>query len=257
MPQLPSWCPNLNGEQITRSLTGSHNAGKAPDGSSWSHVARGVNLGLPTHLIKVVGFDLTKVIATKSLTQLNRLLKGEVSASNAELALQHLDEVQKLATDAMKAQVAQHHCHMDYKKVLVNGVYEIIQPGKSLKRFDFEEGYALSVQWLRRVVEGPAGRSDLPNKPVYLHKLETTCYGRSLFVTDDGRIGIGHPLVQKDDHICILAEVSCPMILRPKIHDDCGTIWEIVGQAYCDGVMDGEIYDLRDLECGFDDFVLI
>ncbi|KAM7192656.1 hypothetical protein V8F33_008267 [Rhypophila sp. PSN 637] len=59
---------------------------------------------------------------------------------------------------------------------------------------------------------------------------------RTLFVTDDGRLGLGPSYMQKGDFIAILFGHAAPVILCPVEGDRCS----FVGDAYIDGVMDGE-----------------
>ncbi|KAL1597723.1 hypothetical protein SLS60_008209 [Paraconiothyrium brasiliense] len=58
---------------------------------------------------------------------------------------------------------------------------------------------------------------------------------RRLFDTTGGYLGLGPRYIQKGDSICILHGCQFPMVLRPL-----GESWEIVGEAYIHGLMDGE-----------------
>ncbi|KAI1122290.1 heterokaryon incompatibility protein-domain-containing protein [Nemania abortiva] len=62
--------------------------------------------------------------------------------------------------------------------------------------------------------------------------------GRKLFLTDTGYVGLG-PLhnTEVGDAIVVIPGSSVPHILRPL--DLCS--WSYVGEAYCDGIMDGEL----------------
>ncbi|KAJ4352232.1 uncharacterized protein N0V89_007579 [Didymosphaeria variabile] len=58
---------------------------------------------------------------------------------------------------------------------------------------------------------------------------------RRLFNTTGGYLGLGPRDVQKGDSICVLHGSPFPMVLRQL-----GESWEIVGEAYIHGLMDGE-----------------
>ena len=59
---------------------------------------------------------------------------------------------------------------------------------------------------------------------------------RTLFVTDGGRLGLAPSYIQKGDSIAILFGHKAPVVLRPVGFDQ----YSFVGEAYVDGVMDGE-----------------
>ena len=62
--------------------------------------------------------------------------------------------------------------------------------------------------------------------------------GRRVFRTDEGGVGMGPGAMQTGDAVVVLNGLTTPMVLRPG---GTGTDeWTVVGEAYCDGVMDGE-----------------
>ncbi|KAF2126261.1 HET-domain-containing protein [Dothidotthia symphoricarpi CBS 119687] len=66
----------------------------------------------------------------------------------------------------------------------------------------------------------------------------TAGHGRSLFVTKTGRFGMGPPLFHGGDEVWILAGADVPLILRPS--GSSGEEFELVGEAYIHGIMQGE-----------------
>jgi Heterokaryon incompatibility protein (HET) len=67
--------------------------------------------------------------------------------------------------------------------------------------------------------------------------------GRSLLVSESGYIGLGPEATCVGDVICILLGGSMPYILRTK--DD---RYELVGECFVHGLMDGQGLELKDLE---------
>lgn len=61
--------------------------------------------------------------------------------------------------------------------------------------------------------------------------------GGMLFLTTEGRFALGYCVVQPGDLICVFAGLGMPFIVRPK-----GPSFTLVGYAYVDGVMDGELW---------------
>ncbi|THV45125.1 hypothetical protein BGAL_0527g00020 [Botrytis galanthina] len=66
--------------------------------------------------------------------------------------------------------------------------------------------------------------------------LKEATKNRRLFITSKGYIGLGHQRAEKGDRLCILYGSPVPYILRPH-----GDYWNLVGQCYAHGLMNGEI----------------
>ncbi|KAM3565596.1 hypothetical protein MY1884_000129 [Beauveria asiatica] len=75
--------------------------------------------------------------------------------------------------------------------------------------------------------------------------------GRRVFRTREGRVGMGPGETRLGDAVVVLYGMTAPIVLRPV---EAGTegVWTVVGEAYCDGVMDGEALGVNEGE-----FVLI
>ncbi|XP_014558833.1 hypothetical protein COCVIDRAFT_62637, partial [Bipolaris victoriae FI3] len=54
-------------------------------------------------------------------------------------------------------------------------------------------------------------------------------------ITKKGRLGISAMTVEEGDIVVLVSGVQMPFILRPT-----GTRYLVVGEAYIDGIMDGE-----------------
>ncbi|RYO74916.1 hypothetical protein DL764_010660 [Monosporascus ibericus] len=83
--------------------------------------------------------------------------------------------------------------------------------------------------------------------------------GRRLFLTERGYVGLGPEHMENGDAVVVLVGSSVPHILRPDVETDAvvgssqtnvgheGKVssveprWSYVGEAYCDGIMDGEL----------------
>jgi prepilin-type processing-associated H-X9-DG protein len=67
-----------------------------------------------------------------------------------------------------------------------------------------------------------------------LQSMEDLCF----FLTEEGYIGIGPPLMESGDRVCIVFGCPYPVILR-KVENDSG--YRLVGDAYIYGMMQGEM----------------
>lgn len=64
------------------------------------------------------------------------------------------------------------------------------------------------------------------------------CSWRCLVVTEDGHVGLGPEATRPGDVVCILKDAPMPLLLRAE---DDGDKFKLVGQAYIQGMMFGEI----------------
>ncbi|PMD30665.1 hypothetical protein L207DRAFT_641590 [Hyaloscypha variabilis F] len=62
------------------------------------------------------------------------------------------------------------------------------------------------------------------------------CRGRSFFLTQEGKFGLGPHNTRPDDFIAVLLGCRSPLVLRTCSEGG----YEVVSEAYCDGFMDGE-----------------
>lgn len=71
----------------------------------------------------------------------------------------------------------------------------------------------------------------------FLSSLECNI-GRRVFRTAEGQVGMGPGEAREGDAVVVLHGLTTPIMLRPG--DKGSDEWTVVGEAYCDGVMDGE-----------------
>ncbi len=65
---------------------------------------------------------------------------------------------------------------------------------------------------------------------------------RALFFTERGYIGIGLRNIELGDKVCTLFGAEVPFILRQS--EDNPEHFEIIGECYVDGIMDGELFNV-------------
>jgi hypothetical protein len=91
----------------------------------------------------------------------------------------------------------------------------------------------------------------------------TRCHGRKFFCTKDGRIGIGHPKLQKDDVLYVMHGAYTPWALRPWSSlekpgevrpSDCDgkrtekEAFELIGSTYLPNFLKGEALEGKSIE---------
>jgi hypothetical protein len=78
--------------------------------------------------------------------------------------------------------------------------------------------------------------------------------GRKVFLTDTGYVGLGPSHMKVNDTVIVIPGGSVPYLLRPQASSDRGDssqamqTWSYVGEAYCDGIMDGEVFKEKDIK---------
>ena len=79
----------------------------------------------------------------------------------------------------------------------------------------------------------------------FYYVLKDMNIGRRLFLASDGRMGLGPNNMQHGDQIVILQGARTPFVLRRLGHSDEHTslpLYGVVGEAYVDGLMQGELF---------------
>ncbi|KAK4112503.1 HET-domain-containing protein [Canariomyces notabilis] len=127
---------------------------------------------------------------------------------------------------------------------------------ESLRWFDECEKLADVAEQNRRLVEwdweGKRERGELGGD---YHESMKYVMGKKPFCTAEGYLGMGPAGVREGDVVVVFCGGRIPFVLRP-VEDvivagdgDGGTkrMFRFVGEAYCDGVMDGEVVGVRQL----------
>ncbi|KAJ3469897.1 hypothetical protein MRS44_003962 [Fusarium solani] len=74
----------------------------------------------------------------------------------------------------------------------------------------------------------------------FVEAAQSACNGRRLFLTEDGRLGLGPAAMREGDHLCILFGGSVPFIMRPEGQSWRGQSWSLIGESYVKTLMGGE-----------------
>jgi hypothetical protein len=78
--------------------------------------------------------------------------------------------------------------------------------------------------------------------------------GRAFFITKNRRVGLGPKAILPGDDVCVWFHFFAPFILRKQPN---GRTSKVIGDAYVDDLMKGEIFTQRDFETdGCDEFMV-
>lgn len=135
-----------------------------------------------------------------------------------------------------------------WRTVMGDSLYEgITMPGRDdvWRRMSNEDSASLQ-DWLSSVLWSMSTNTEPPIS-AWLRTLVSVTYGRAMFQTLQGYLGLCGPKTQEGDEVWILKGGKVPFVLRPCYNDshslqDCPPDWyKLVGDAYLHGYMDGEI----------------
>ena len=71
----------------------------------------------------------------------------------------------------------------------------------------------------------------------FMHSFGVWCYNRRFYRSENGRFGWVPDQARPNDKLCVLNGLAVPVVLR---QDESGN-FELVGDVYAQGIMDGEI----------------
>jgi hypothetical protein len=107
--------------------------------------------------------------------------------------------------------------------------------------FAFKHGWSYSVCTTQLI---KAGSSSVVGQ--YLKRVQCVTWNRRFGTTEKGTVGIFPSNARVGDQICILFGCSVPVVLRPQ-----GQVFQLVGECFVYGIMDGEALDRPHKEVNF------
>ncbi|KIW01633.1 uncharacterized protein PV09_06820 [Verruconis gallopava] len=130
-----------------------------------------------------------------------------------------------------------------YWQVLVGGV----RPGDSRQFRDLQQSFG---SWRREIRGGFGGTpgSDADPRVDFLERAGGA-FGKRLFITKKGYIGLGPSASQVDDRVVLLEGGKVPFVMRKSLFRRMKipgmpnkALWQLIGTAYVHGCMLGEVY---------------
>lgn len=88
--------------------------------------------------------------------------------------------------------------------------------------------------------------------------MSRSAFGQFFIVTETKRTGLAPRFIMEGDIICVLLGCSVPVILRPATNPINAGLYDIIGDSYIHGIMDGEA--MARLEAGdyeLQDFTIV
>jgi hypothetical protein len=77
--------------------------------------------------------------------------------------------------------------------------------------------------------------------------VEKFALGRKFFITKKGYLGLGPKMAEPGDRIAIIHGSGVPFVLRRSADKSGKRAWQIVGECYVHGIMDGEVIHMYEM----------
>jgi hypothetical protein len=88
--------------------------------------------------------------------------------------------------------------------------------------------------------------SDDSSAATYTSVMIPICRQRKVFTTSKAYMGIGPAAMQAGDLICVLFGGRVPFIVRPKLPEEERGQYELIGECYIHGLMEGQAFRVQD-----------
>lgn len=77
----------------------------------------------------------------------------------------------------------------------------------------------------------------------FFHRVMSMTNERRVFRTASGRVGLGSEFIVRGDKVAIFLGAQTPFVIRESSLRDGSMAHKLVGEAYVDGIMEGEFFD--------------
>jgi hypothetical protein len=122
---------------------------------------------------------------------------------------------------------------------LINDACSVVQYIEIPWRRCTPEDFDLYLGWIREGARNP-WEKDSTSALRFQKSFDIACRGRRAFVTKKGYMGVGPANMANGDVIYIVAGGTHPLVLRAPSSTSTGNRFELVGDCYVDGIMDGQ-----------------
>ncbi|CAO2649303.1 Nn.00g066880.m01.CDS01 [Neocucurbitaria sp. VM-36] len=214
----------------------SANKGRKANAEIVNHIlrARGVCIG---HVAETRSWNKTKAPRTKIYKSLTGFITLPLLNRNHNLKLHsELGAIEDLASSALKKLYPNQKSLWEgnrFLEIVIGGKQQAIDLGdKDRARWQHAWNVRVGLE------KGMISKDEWDRCDEFFCSTFSRLFGRSMFTTTEGNLGLGPRDMQTDDLVCVLYGCRLPVILRKD-----GRFYTFVGPAYVDGAMNGEFVD--------------
>jgi Heterokaryon incompatibility protein (HET) len=230
---LPSWCPNFAERPLTLIMGYLRSKKSFRAGYELKESGKERIKMLQDDMIEAVGFEIDVILATHFSEALQSTLKN----------LPQWDE------DCLE--MAKRYYDSSEYDVMLQGLCEARTAGYRLNVDVQQDSPPHATTWMqdyecwKSVLSHNQGAEYHFSQPEFRFAISalSASRGRCFFITKGKSMGSGPAAAQVGDHVCILYGKPTPFILRRNSDQ---STYRLIGEAYVNGVMDGEAFELRD-----------
>jgi len=242
-PHLPSWCPDLHYRSLNDVLAD----------------YEGYHAGFTIQTTTTFDFDQNdpgKIRTKGIIMDTVETISSEEWAADATDG--HLPESPPFSTEQRNIMLLQSYIAIALKMVEKKDIWRIFignMIGQQNSKLHWLAGFSsihdrlANRRWKEEAkkfqtcfhdlqVWSPGTGEPSPAIRFYLKNARRVCYGRKLFTTKAGHIGLGPRSMTVGDHVCILKCAKVPFVL--KKHPTQSDTYYLRGEAYVQGLMYGE-----------------
>jgi Heterokaryon incompatibility protein (HET) len=230
---LSSWCPNFAERPLTLIMGYLRSKKSFRAGYEIKESAKERIKMLQDDKLEAVGFEIDVIVATHFSEALQGTLKNlpQWDEDCLEMAKRYYDDSEHdvMLRDLCEARTAGYRLNDDVQQDSLLHATTWMQDyecWKSLLNHQQKADYDVSQPEFR-----------FPRSALAASR------GRCFFITKGKAMGSGPAAAQVGDHVCILYGQPTPFILRRNSDQ---STYRLIGEAYVNGVMDGEAFELRD-----------
>ena len=259
--ELPSWCPDLLvSHKLSRPVMTMSGAGQIRCDAAWKPNRVMIETVPNSDDLRILG---SKVDTVKEVVPIHSFPKpiifDRITSEDVYALGQSLRECFKAAEAARQGDQDWEWLHKFLRTLVVNTVPSSNEP---YPPEEIQQDFFACIQHLGRVVRPQAeqteGEDDLPSGAYrFAAAILNVAQDRALFTTKQGWIGLGPRGVAADDHVAIWLNCSYPVIQRRVGEEGGDGRYKLLGWAYVDGLMGGEIFKIRDFgKKGYEEFMI-
>ncbi|KFA72154.1 hypothetical protein S40288_07067 [Stachybotrys chartarum IBT 40288] len=221
VPKLPSWVPDLTVEK------GAVEGGQFTNATAQlppqaSYLGDGV--------LKVAGIAISRIAQASPIC-------GDTSVYDHPHIF-HSMEALRSNEPRSKEALAYYGNKVNLREAYCRAVSFDQFDEKMFPRSTESPGFRESSTEITRILDAKEITDDTANRSTIHFLANTFVCGRSICIAEDGRLGLVPLSAQPGDLVCVLLGCSTAMTLRKT--PDSPESYELVGETWMDGVMDGE-----------------
>lgn len=258
--ELPSWCPDLlASEKFGRPVLALPGAGNIPSDASWKPHRVMIETIPNTDELRILGCNVDTVKEVVPIHNFPRpIIFDQITSRDVNALGFSLHQCFKVAEATKRDEQDYAWLHKFLRALVVNTLAFSNQP---YPPEHIQQDFFACMQHLGRAIRPPDQDTQDGDVPAGAYRFAAAIlnvtHGRALFTTKQGRIGLCPKDVLEGDKVAIWFNCPYPVVQREELVQEGVRKYRLLGWAYVDGLMRGEIFGIRDFQKeGYEEFFI-